>query len=569
MRPLSVVVIGAGVGGLAAAIRLGAAGHSVTVLERNDAVGGKLASYTRDGFSFETGPSLLTLPSVFDDLLALAGTSLAATCGPLRLDPSFAYRFADGTGFRARSSLGATVAAVEDLAPGSGARWQAFHDHGRRVWQVSQRTFFAGAMESPVALARRMRSPADLLAIDPLPTLAHRASTAFGDPRLRQWAGRYATYAGSSPYRAPATLSCIPYIEQAFGCWYLRGGLPTLAGALCDAATSLGVVVRTGCDVVAIRTHEQGAQPSGNATGAPQQAAAPPRGPAQRARTRSGRGVMARAGVGAVAAGAGMGAVAARARACWVVASARGRAVTASGGVSGVVLADGEVLAADVVVSDADAHHLYADLLADPRRLRRVRRAGQSSSGFVLLAAVEGATPGMAHHNVSFSADYRHEFAQIFDEAVPPSDPTIYVAVSSVTDPAQAPPGTENWSVLVNVPSGHHLDWSCLGPPYAEQVLAVMARRGWDLEGRLRWYETITPAEIESRYRAVGGAIYGSSSNGRRSAFLRAANRGPVPGLYLVGGSAHPGGGLPIVAMGGAIVADMVADDVASGWGQR
>ena len=479
--------MGGGVGGLAAAIRLAADGHEVTVIERNPIVGGKLASFERDGFRFETGPSLLTLPAVFDEVLALAGTSLDEACLPTRLDPTMAYRFADGSHFSTRSDLDSTIAEVEKMAPGSGDQWRRFHDHGRKVWDVSERTFFAGAMESPAALLSRMRSPRDLTAIDPLPSLARRALRSFTDPRLRQWAGRYATYAGSSPYRAPATLSCIPYIEQAFGCWYLAGGLPTLAGALARAAISLGVAIRTGTEVVGI--------------------------------------------------------------------------LTDSGRVTGVALADGERLDAGIVISDADAEYLYTDLIPDGRRLRRVRRAGRSSSGFVLLAAVDGATPALAHHNVSFSSDYRREFTQIFAEGVPPDDPTVYVCASSITDPTQAPEGGENWFVLVNVPSGDEIDWGAAGPRYRDAVLAVMAERGWDIEKRMRWCEILTPADIASRFRSPGGAIYGTSSNGRQSAFLRAANRGPVDGLYLVGGSAHPGGGLPLVAIGARIVAEMIRTD--------
>ena len=476
---------------MAAALRLAGGGHDVVLLERNAVLGGKLASRTVDGFTFDTGPSLLTLPEVFDDLFAVTGTSLAEVADPVRLDPICRYRWPDRSGFDHRADLPGAVSAVEQLAPGEGQAFAAYLHHGRRVWEVSQRTFFAGPMESPVDLVRRMRSPADLWRIDALRTLHARARSSFDDPRLVQWAGRYATYSGSSPYAAPATLACIPWIEQSSGAWYLRGGLAGLAQALGTAMAGAGVEVRTGVEVDAVRA---------DATA-----------------------------------------------------------------VRGVRLAGGESVDADVVVANVDATHLYADLLPDRRALRRVLRAPVSSSGFGLLLAVEGRTDGLAHHNISFSGDETAEFGDIFDRHRAPADPTLYLCVSALTDASQAPAGCENWSVLANVPPAAEVDWDVEAEPYRDHLLELLGRRGWDVGGRLRSVEVITPADIAERYRSWQGAIYGTSSNGRRAAFLRPANRGPRRGLYLVGGSSHPGGGLPLVAMSSAIVATMVESDLGSG----
>jgi phytoene dehydrogenase-like protein len=218
-------------------------------------------------------------------------------------------------------------------------------------------------------------------------------------------------------------------------------------------------------------------------------------------------------------------------------------------------------MAVDVVVANVDAEHLYADLLPEPVALARVRRVERSSSGFVVLIAAEGATPGLAHHHVWFAPDPDREFRQIFADRRMPDEPTIYACTSVVTDPTQAPAGTENWFLLVNAPS----DPPVVGDAdlYADHLLAVLARRGVDLRRRVIFRETVTPGGLADRYRSTGGAIYGTSSNGRRAAFLRPGNRGPRRGLYLAGGSSHPGGGLPLVATSARIVADLVRED---GW---
>jgi phytoene desaturase len=469
-RALRAVVVGGGVGGLATAIRLRARGHDVTVHERLPEMGGKLAVRERDGFWFDIGPSLVTLPGVYDELFRVAGTSLADEVEMVRLDPQFAYSWRDGT------SLTVTDQGCDALG------YRNFVERGRRIWDVSERTFFAGPMSGPLSLARRLRRLRDLTDIDPMRTLDQAARRSFRDPHLVQWAGRYATYSGSSPYRAPATLACIAHIEREYGCWYPMGGLGALRDAFVRVADRLGVELCTGSDVAAI--------------------------------------------------------------------TSLGDRVT------GVELADGTRVPADVVVANADAAHVYRDLVPDARALRRVHRATPSTSGFVVLAGVWGATAGITHHGIWFSDDERREFSSIADGRLA-DDPTIYGCVSSVTDASQAPAGHENWFLLVNTPAGVHVD----APAYEAVVLERLAAHGVDLRERLVFTETITPAELEARYRSPGGAIYGTSSNGRRAAFVRPANRGARRGLYLVGGSSHPGGGLPLVTMSARIVDEMIEAD--------
>jgi phytoene desaturase len=492
----SVVVVGAGMGGLAVAARLAAQGHEVHIVEQLDTYGGKVQRYERDGFVFDTGPSLLTLPAVYRDLFLKTATRkrdarLEDNVDLQGLGTAFAYRWADST--RAElpgAGVNKVCQALGDSLGGSAAdQWASFSRRAADIWEASRVDF----LERPLTrrdLLRYSRRLGDLRTVSPWRSLRGLGRQYLSDPRLSTLLDRYATYSGSDPRRAPAALATIPYVEQTFGAWHIGGGMRELARALHERCEQRGVSVSFSCDVT--------------------------------------------------------------------------RIVVDSGRAAGVELADGRLLKADVVVSDADASTVYGSLLDAPRGrepARALRRATPSFSGFVMLLAVDGRTPGVRHHNVWFPEDYDAEFDALFGgRAV--DDPTIYACVPD--DPAMRPhDDSESWFVLVNAPRhdpAHGVDWTdpSLVLTYRERVLDVLAERGVDLRPRLRWSEVVTPAQLGDRYRSPGGSIYGTSSNGARSAFLRPANRSPVPGLFLVGGSAHPGGGLPLVGMGAAIVAEQV-----------
>lgn len=487
----AVVVIGAGVGGLAVAGRLCAQGHRVTLCEQSGQVGGKLVGYERDGFVFDTGPSLLTLPAVYRDLFRKTGEPLEEVLQIVPVDPAFSYRFADGTTLELPNASRSGVARAMDDAfgPGNGEQWNRLMARAGRIWEITRRPFLEQALAGPMELIRSSRNPADWLAVAPWRTLRGLGRRYLRDPRARMVLDRYATYTGSDPRRAPAALATVPYVEQTFGAWHVPGGLHRLAAALHERALATGAAVRTSTEVAQV--------------------------------------------------------------------------LTDGGRASGVRLTSGEHLQADVVVSDADAAHLYRDLVRHPgadKPLRALRGVAPSLSGFVLLLGVRGRTPGLRHHTVLFPTAYDPEFDAIFGAAPRPvEDPTVYVCAPD--DPLMRPDDeSEAWSVLVNAPRHGAVDWTdtALVDRYADRVLDVMAQRGLDVRPRLLWREVRTPADLERRTRSPGGAIYGSSSNGARAAFLRPANRSPVPGLFLVGGSAHPGGGLPLVGMSAAIVAGMV-----------
>jgi phytoene desaturase len=498
-----VVVIGGGVGSMATAIRLAARGHRVQLFERRHELGGKLAEVRRDGFTFGLGPSLLTLPELFGALAAEAGRKLGELVTLTAVDPVCRYHFPDGSVLDARGGPGEMAAQVERFSPGQGQAWQRYFGWAGRCWAASERAFLAGPLDL-AGLARRQASLSDLFASAPGQTLAGLARRFFTDPRLIQYVCRYATYSGSSPYQAPAAVGCIPYLEHARGAWYVEGGLAQLRDALARLLADLRVEVHTGAMVSRVLTPD-GRPARGLSTGR----------------------------------------------------ASRGRA--------GGVLVSGERVRADVVVCGADSARLYRDLCPSRPMRRRIGRIGPSSSGFLVLAGVRGRTPALAHHNVIFSADYHAEFADIFGRRRPPGDPTIYVGCPAAQDPSTAPPGHENLTLLANVPAGSPQGWGRSAADYQELLLDKLAAAGVGVRGRVLFTETLTPADFERRYDGWMGSIYGSSHNGRLAPFRRPGNRGPLAGLYLVGGSVHPGGGLPLVVIGSRIVADLVTEDLATG----
>ncbi|WP_067659359.1 phytoene desaturase family protein [Nocardia harenae] len=488
-----VLVVGAGVGGLAAALRLRALGHEVTVLEQAAEVGGKLGVLELDGFRFDTGPSLLTLPHVLAETFTAAGTALHDVLELRRLPIAARYRFPDGTELDMPGTLAEIPAALDAaLGPGRGAQWSALLRRAEQIWDVTREPF----LESPMGLRTMIggiATPRQVRTVAPWQTLRGLGNRYLDDPRLRLLLDRYATYTGSDPRRAPAALASVPWSEQAFGSWYVAGGLGRIATALRDRLLELGGVLETEAEVV--------------------------------------------------------------------------RLVTDGGRVAGAVLADGTRRAADLVVANADAGQVYGKLLrtgAARRAAARLRRATPSLSGFALLLALDDPPP-LPHHCVLFAEDYDDEFDSVFGRRGPLRPvrrPTVYI--SAPDDPAIVPgPGTGAWFVLANAPRHapeHDMDWETpgLADRYADRLLDLMAERGVDVRERIRHRAIVHPAELERRTATPGGCIYGSSSNGPRAAFLRPANTAPVPGLYLVGGSAHPGGGLPLVLLSARIVAGLV-----------
>ncbi len=482
-------IVGGGVGGLAAAIYLASAGRRVVLFEQNEQVGGKMGEHRASGFRWDTGPSVITMRGVFQELFATAGKSLEDYLTLQPVDPLTRYFFWDGKQLDLCRDLSLTIEQIAALEPRDVEGYLAFLAEAARVYRIVSPVFLFGP--PPTLASVRKVTLGDALSVDLLSTLQKRIERAVRHPHLRQLLGRFATYVGASPYLAPATLTSIAHVELAQGVWYPKGGIYQIARAYQRLATEMGVELHLQSRLQRLRVEDDR--------------------------------------------------------------------------ITALQFEGGETLPADTVISNVDVTTTYScmDAPLAKRVFQRLQRQATSCSGFILLLGIEGIHPALAHHNVFFSRDYRREFEQIFGEGRLPDDPTIYVAITSKSDPDHAPPGCENWFVLVNSPP---LPQNGAEPAeeevqaYADHLLERLAERGFDLRGKIRYQKVITPKDLQRLSGAWRGALYGISFNNRFAPFLRPGNRSPLGGLYFAGGSVHPGGGVPLATLSGKRAAQLVLE---------
>jgi len=491
-----VIIVGAGVGGLCAALALAARGVAVTVLERAPKPGGKMREVTVGGQPIDAGPTVFTMRWVFEELMAEAGADLGGEVG-LRQAEVLARHAWNATD---RLDLFADVArsaeAVGDFAGADeAARFRAFCARAGEVYRTLEAPFLrAGRPSGPVDLTWRvgLAGLPRLLRLNPFATLWQALGESFKDPRLQQLYGRYATYCGSSPFGAPATLMLVAHVEQD-GVWYVDGGMYRLAEALARVATRLGADIRCNASVASV--------------------------------------------------------------------------TTAGGRIDGVVLATGERLAADAVIVNADSAAVAAGLLgpAIAGAVPAVPAAARSLSALAWTAVGRAEGFPLARHNVFFGGDYAVEFDTIFRQRRLPDDPTVYVCAQDRADlPAGDVAGPERFLCLVNAPADG--DTRPFGEAEIGRCLERMADRlqacGLTLAAEAA--SITAPADFHALFPGTGGALYGRASHGWRATFQRPDTRTAIPGLYLAGGSVHPGPGVPMAALSGRMAARSVLSDFAS-----
>ena len=493
-QPERIAVVGAGIGGLCTAARLAKAGHLVTIFESSDRTGGKCRTEWIGRYAFDTGPSLLTLPAVYRDFFQRTGDVMGRVLEIEEVNPSFDYRFHDGKSVKfSNLSRKKTLAAIsESLGEEAALEWDALMRQAEAMWDVSRGPFVESELKSPLSLLKRPRLMRDLKTIAPWKSLR---GLGIRNPYLAKIMDRYATYSGSDPRVAPAVLSTIAFVEEAFGAWHVKGGVGTLSEKITERCEKLGVTIRLNTYVDEITTK--------------------------------------------------------------------------LGAVTGIVV-QGHHEEFDRVVANADAQFVYNNLMAPTNKVVKIRKqlakSEPSLAGFSLLLGLKPSTAEpLAHHTILFPENYDLEFESIFTSKTPVEKPTIYICAPR--DPLMVKDaGHEAWFVLVNAPRHDPyeggFDWSDaeFNQRYAHSIINQIEAAGIAVRERLEVLEIRTPLDLQESVHAPGGSIYGSSSNGARSAFSRAKNRSPIKGLYLVGGSAHPGGGLPLVGLSAEIVANAILD---------
>ena len=491
MKAKKVIVIGAGMGGLAAAIDLARLGHQVEVVERAAAVGGKMRQVPVGDTAIDGGPTVFTMKWVFDGLFEDAGFALDDHLALLPATILARHAWCQGGNLDLFADRDASAEAIRDFAgPADAAGYLAFCKRSASIYETLRGPFIASQRPNPIELVARVgfNKLGAMWETAPHQTMWGALGAYFKDPRLKQLFGRYATYCGSSPFAAPATLMLVSHVEQE-GVWRVDGGMAKVAQALESLAISQGVTFHFQSDV-------------------------------ERIETRNGR-------------------------------------------VSGIALTSGVTMQADAIVFNGDISALGRGFLGPDAvpAARPVALPQRSQSAITWCATATTSGLDLAHHTVLFSDDYRAEFQDVFARQRPPQAPTIYICAQDRDDACTPPDRSERLLILMNAPANG--DSQTYGPDAEaqakESAWSMMANCGLRLS--VDHEQATTPQGFNALFPASGGALYGRANHGPMASFQRPGARSGIAGLYLAGGSAHPGPGIPMAALSGRLAAARLQAD--------
>lgn len=481
---MKAIVIGAGFGGIAAALRLRAKGYAVTLIDRCAALGGRAQVYEREGFRHDAGPTVITAPFLFEELFTPFGERFADHVKLVPLTPWYRFQFADGDTFDYGGTLEATLAEIERIEPRDRAGYLALLEHSRRIYDIG----FTQLSAQPFhRLGTMLRQVPHLLGLRNYETVWQMVSRHLVSDKLRRAFSIQPLLVGGNPFDTTSIYGLIHFLERAHGVHFAMGGTGAVTQALGGLMERQGITLRLSTTVERVHI-EQGVA-------------------------------------------------------------------------RGVILADGSVVDADVVVSDADAAHLYRDLVPRSEQALATRvklsQAHYSMGLFVLYFGTTRTYPDVAHHTIWMGERYQELLNDIFHRHKLAEDFSLYVHRPTATDPSFAPPGQDSFYVLCPVPNLQaDIDWSIEGPRLRDRIVDALERTMLPgLKAAITADFFKTPEDFRDEYRSVHGSGFSVAPIFRQSAWFRFHNQSEsVRNLYLVGAGTHPGAGVPGVLCSAKVI---------------
>jgi phytoene desaturase len=505
-------VIGAGIAGIASAIRLAVKGYKVDVFEANAYPGGKLSTINVEGASgqyrFDAGPSLFTLPQLVEELFRLAGENPADHFEYVRLPEICRYFWDDQTRLTAWANPTDFACEVETQLGEPAERVVNFLKDSSFKYGITDQLFLQNSLHKTETWLSReaLRGYLNLPRLGVFGTMNAANARTFSNPKVVQLFNRYATYNGSDPYQTPALLNIIPHLEYNIGAFFPKKGMVSITNSLVALAERLGVTFHYNTPVQEIVVE------GGKAIG--------------------------------------------------VVVKSEELSVKSKPAPSPTPHSSLlSPIAYQLILSNMDITPTYRRLMPSQPAPERTLSQPRSSSGLIFYWGMKRAFPELDMHNIFFSNDYQTEFEYLFkrrDQLY--HDPTIYVNITAKTKTDDAPLGCENWFVLLNAPANEGQDWDKIIAQTRQDVIQKLSHNlGTDISQFIDCEAILDPRTIESRTSSAQGALYGTASNNRFAAFLRHPNfSSRIKNLYFVGGSVHPGGGIPLCLLSAKIATEMV-----------
>ena len=483
----TVGIIGAGIGGLALSIRLANQGFKVTIFEKNSYPGGKLSELNTNGFRFDKGPSLFTMPSLIDELTDLKGSSIPFEYQ--KLDVITNYFYSDGTQLKASAD---TEEFAEEVHLKLNEKKETVLKHIKRnafYFKTTEDLFLKQSLHQLKNFSNFKTVKGILFSpfLGLFSTMHEKNSQTFTNPKTVQLFNRFATYNGSNPYKAPALINMISHLEFNLGAYLPKKGMHQITTHLVQLAEEANVEIKYNA---AVETIEIG---SDNEISS--------------------------------------------------------------------IKSNGVNYPFDTVASDVDIHVLYNYLLPKSFTPKKLVQQEKSSSAYVFYWGIKKEFDALGLHNILFSDDYKKEFDHLFTEQFPTDDPTVYINITSKYCKDDAPEGCENWFVMVNVPHNKSESINYAAAIRKNVVAKINSILKTDIEKYIVSENTLSPIDIENQTSSYGGSLYGNSSNNKFAAFLRHANfSSSIKNLYLVGGSVHPGGGIPLCLFSAKIASQLIVE---------